>query len=215
MPSWFRGSKTNYEKSFEIRCGTGFRSMIEEQHKFSDCDRFENFVTQNTSEKIFHITRHINYCSIIQDGYIKGGINETSTWGTDSSFFCNLGCVCLINNKSSYRVDLSSEEGLTYYWKFPFADARFISRYCKDKVVYLILKDEISQDLISWQTWKDEEKLRERVVPYYEAGYKGNLPLSLVEKALVLELNFQEETGVVRQLELARLKCADKLHKSL
>lgn len=189
--------------------------MIKEQHKFSDCDSFENFVAKNTSEKIFHITQHVNYLSIIQDGYIKGGVNETSTWGTESSYFCNLGCVCLVNNKSSYRARLSSEESLTYYWKFPFADARFISRYCKDKVVYLILKDAISSDLISWQKWKDEEKLRERVVPYYEAGYKGNLPLSLVERVLLLELNFPDETGLACRLELARLKCVDKLRKSL
>lgn len=34
-------------------------------------------------------------------------------------------------------------------------------------------------------------------------------------KVLLSELNFPEEIGLARRLELARLKCADKLLKSL
>jgi len=156
--------------------------MIEENHKFIDSAVFAAFIEHATFEKIFHITRHHHYLSMLRDGYIRGGQNPERNWPTYSSFFVNMGCVCVTNNRQSYRVGMPESDAGWHSTSFRFSSANFISEYYGNTAVFLILSDEIEKELISWSLWKKQRKLSEKVIPYYEAGYKGNIPLSKIEK---------------------------------
>lgn len=179
--------------------------MKEEIYRFTDRESCRAFLEKVTAEKIFHITRYSHFRSIVCDGYVRGGKNPEQNWPSYSSLFTNMGCVCLINNKESYRIDMPKENASIHAGNFQFSSPNFVAGYYGLNPVFLILADNIAADLVSWKTWKDEERHRkEKVVAYYEAGYKGNLPISKIESALILELDFPEEGGLIGAFKAAR-----------
>jgi hypothetical protein len=184
--------------------------MNEERYKFVDRGACEIFIESVTAERMFHITRYDHYCAILRDGYIRGGKNLERNWPSYSSFFINLGCVCLVNNKKSYRMGMPESDVVLHATKFVFSSPNFVSDYYGNNPVFLILRDSVENNLLSWKLWKEQGKYREQVVPYYEAGYSGNIPVSEIEKAIVFDFEFPEETGRIAALKAAREKRAEK-----
>lgn len=184
--------------------------MKKETYRFTDRESCRIFLEKVTEERIFHLTRYNHFQSIVRDGYIRGGKNPERNWPSYSSLFVNMGCVCLVNNKMSYRTDMPKEDASLHAGKFLFSLPNFVEEYYSRNPVFLIATDDIEADLVSWKVWKDEERYREQVVPYYEAGFKGNLPISKIESALILELDFPEEGGLVAALKAARDEAINK-----
>ena len=97
--------------------------------------------------------------------------------------------------------------------KFVFTSPNFVSDYYGNNPVFLILRDSVETSLLSWKLWKEQEKYREQVVPYYEAVYSGNIPVSEIEKAIVLDFDFPEESGLIAAFKAAREKRDEKSYK--
>ena len=187
--------------------------MNDERHKFTDRGACQTFIESVTAERIFHITRYDHFCAILRDGYIRGGKNPERNWPSYSSFFINLGCVCVVNNKKSYRMGMPESDAVLHASKFVFTSPNFVSDYYGNNPVFLILRDSVESSLLSWKLWKEQEKYREQVVPYYEAGYSGNIPVSEIEKAMVLDFDFPEESGLIAAFKAAREKRDEKSYK--
>jgi len=184
--------------------------MNKEKYEFYNSADYAKFIEKVTSEKIFHITRYEHYLAILRDGYIMGGKNPEKNWPNYSSFFVNLGCVCVINNKKAYRAEMPKSEADLYSSNFNFSSLRFIAHYYGSTPVFLIFSDDMENELLSWKLCKEQNKLSEKVVPYYEAGYKGDIPLSKIEKAILLDLAAPEDAGLTGMLEIAREKRISK-----
>lgn len=174
--------------------------MKEEMHKFVNRSSFKAFIENATLEKIFHITRYKHYLSILKDGCIKGGKNPERNWKS-SSFFMNSGCVSVINNKKSYRPGMSEADADMYRSKFDFFSANFVSGHYENNAVFLILTDDVESELVSWKLCKAQNKLKETVIPYYEAGYLGDIPLSRIQYAILLDLAIPKSKGLAGILE--------------
>ena len=52
-------------------------------------------------------------------------------------------------------------------------------------IAILLFKPEIYPKLLSWEGCRNED-LRQMVVPYVEAGYFGPIPISLIEKVIIV-----------------------------
>ncbi len=179
--------------------------MKEVRQRFVDPEGFRGFIEGVTRERIFHITRRKHYLSILSDGFIKAGKNLERNWGA-SSFFMNSGCVSVINNKASYRIDMPEVDASLHRSKFDFSSASFVSGAYGSDPVYLILKDDTETELVSWKRCKEQHRLRETVVPYYEAGYPGDVLLEKVDCALLIDLAVPKGNGLAELLRRFREK---------
>lgn len=179
--------------------------MKEVRQRFVDPEGFRGFIESVTRERIFHITRRKHYLSILSDGFIKAGKNLERNWGA-SSFFMNSGCVSVINNKASYRIAMPEVDANLHRSKFDFSSASFVSGAYGSDPVYLILKDGAESELVSWKRCKEQNRLRETVVPYYEAGYPGDVSLEKIDCALLIDLAIPKGNGLAELLRRFRKK---------
>ena len=59
------------------------------------------------------------------------------------------------------------------------------------ELAYLFLSEEQYDRLVPWIRWKEEEgALSDKIVPYVEAGYPGNIPISSIEEVWRVTIAF-------------------------
>jgi len=177
--------------------------MRAKAYRFRDSVTYQTFIERETSERIFHITRYEHYLSVMRDGCLRGGMNPERNWSAPG-FFVNCGCVCLLNNKKSYREGMPEADAELNSTKFPFSSMSFIYSHYGNRPVFLIVNDSVESELISWKSCKEQNRLSETVVPYYEAGYKGNLPMSKIVKVLLIRLPAPPKGGLASLLAASR-----------
>jgi hypothetical protein len=132
--------------------------------------------------KVFHVTK-LNYLSsIIECGEIKTNIKGElpSTFGVYNNFFKNRNCVSLFD----YRPEPTEKINGFRHRCHPLQPARPPSV----GVAILFLSQKIYDDLVPWTKWKEENALREMIVPHVEAGYPGYIPLELVTEIIAVEI---------------------------
>jgi hypothetical protein len=136
--------------------------------------------------RVFHVTTRDAYARIRSDGAIKPNRNGELgfTFGqSEFSYFRNRGCVSLFDLRTATPEQV--EDSL---WKYYFLNPSF----SENRPVFLLLTDSCFDDLIPWSRANAEVGYREMFIPYVEAGYPGEIPLSLVERALLLEVAYPE-----------------------
>jgi hypothetical protein len=147
--------------------------------------------------RIFHVTYAKNLEKIKQTGYILVNLdcNLTTTFGnSQNSFFRKKGCVSVFDYESS-----TEEKWMEHMWKCnPLGPD-------KDALAFLFLTEEANANLIRWEEAK-HEWIAERVVPYVEAGYKGNIPLSNISEILIVKIKNDNTEGLAYKLKQARNK---------
>lgn len=128
--------------------------------------------------KVFHVTSLPNWNLIRQSGFIlpnPDGLLPT-TFGSHNSFFRKRGCVSVFD----YRVE-PPEDPINYKHRcHPLQPAQPDT----PGVAILFLHPDIYPKLLSWELCQDEVMLRERVVPFVEAGHRGPIPISLIESVI-------------------------------
>lgn len=139
--------------------------------------------------KVFHVTRLAYLPSIIECGEIRtnnDGVLPTTFGSSDNASFKNRNCVSLFD----YRPDPTEEIRDFRLRCYPFSPARPPN----GAIAILILKPEVYDNLIPWTLWKEENALREMVVPHVEAGYPGQISIDLVEEIISVEITEDPES---------------------
>jgi hypothetical protein len=133
--------------------------------------------------RVFHVTPRTTYPGIVSDGSIKS--NQTGCLGfttsqSEVSYFRTRGCVSLIDLRTTTQEQVN-DTLLRYYFLNPFSSP-------EDNPAFLLLKESEScfEQLIPWS----DASVGDMVVPYVEAGYRERIPLSLVERVLLLEITY-------------------------
>jgi hypothetical protein len=132
--------------------------------------------------RVFHVTKKCYWPELNASGEISPNNNgelETSFGSSKNSYFKNKGCVSVFDYRNIY-----GEEPQKHMYKCrPTSPLRADSG-----IAILIFKPEIYPKLQSWEEWKKGD-LGQMVVPYVEAGYFGSIPLSLVEKVIIVTIS--------------------------
>lgn len=133
--------------------------------------------------KVFHVTRLTYLPLIIECGEIRtnsDGVLPTTFGFSDNASFRNRNCVSLFD----YRPEPTEEIRNFRLRCYPFRPA-----YPPNGgIAILILQPNVYDVLIPWTLWKEENALREMVVPHVETGYPGPIPLNLVEEIISVEI---------------------------
>lgn len=128
--------------------------------------------------RVFHVTTLSAYASIISDRAIKSNQDAQYpfTYGqSKNSFFRNRGCVSFFDLREVSPEQMQETLGKYYFLNPPFTEGR---------PIYLFLNSLCFPQLLSWSLWKKQEAYREMVIPYVEAGFPDQVPLSLVDEVL-------------------------------
>lgn len=150
--------------------------------------------------KVFHVTSARNLFSIIESGVIRansdGSLN--SFFGNSANgYFRKLGCVSVFDYESPTDVEME----------------QFSSRCCplairrgETSLAFFYMSDQAKESLIRWCDVRNKWN-SERVVPYVEAGHKGDIPLKNVQNVKVIEL-LEDKDSIAYRLAKARLNRA-------
>ena len=136
--------------------------------------------------RVFHVSLLSNLPAILTAGAIQPNIDGTfdTTFGySTNSYFRNRGCVSIFD----WRTPPPDENYVYRCWPFP--------REVHGLAIF-ILSPAAYTDLLPWTRWKSDEALGEMIAPYVEAGYKGAIPLALIDE--VIEVVVQETSDPCR-----------------
>jgi len=148
--------------------------------------------------RVFHVTRRPFWEAIVTSGEIRpnaDGCLPTTFGSSSNSFFKNRGCVSIFDYRSP--ADETIREFRMRCWPFQPAMAG------GEGIAVLILKVSTYGNLVPWTKWKEENALREMVVPYVEAGHPGPIPLSEIEQVILLHVA-ENPTSLSARLRRAR-----------
>ncbi len=137
---------------------------------------------------VFHVTRLTYLPSIIKRGEVlpnRDGMLPTTFGFSDNAFFRNRDCVSLFDYRPVATEEIKDFRLRCYPFRPAFPP--------NGGVAILILQPTAYNVLIPWTRWKDENALREMVVPHVEAGHPGPLPLRLVAEIISVEIT--EDAG--------------------
>jgi hypothetical protein len=124
--------------------------------------------------RVFHVTTRKACRRILSDGAIKsneGGNFRFTFPQSKNSYFRKKGCVSVFDLRTVTQEVLEWELN-----KFPFLY----------KEAFLFLKDSCFERLIPWSHSPNEEV----VIPNVEAGYPGDIPVSLIERVLRVQQEY-------------------------
>jgi hypothetical protein len=133
--------------------------------------------------RIFHVTRLANLDSVLRDGRVRANCGGTlpPTFGSSTlSYFRQRGCVCLFD--LFHCTAEQQAEHLTSCW--PFSPATVDSG-----IAIFALAQSAYDSVITYSTAKADGALNEMIVPYVEAGFKGDLSLSLIDEVIEVEVD--------------------------
>lgn len=131
--------------------------------------------------KIFHVTSADNVPKIHKSNSLLPNTNckWISPFGnTQNGFFRLKGCVSFFD----YRK-YGSEKWLEHYHKCTPEQA--LDR-AKTIAIYILHEGEYL-NLISWEKWKEEIDLSQRVVPHIEIGFQGAVSLEYISELIVVK----------------------------
>ena len=136
--------------------------------------------------RVFHVTPRETYARILSDGAIRS--NQSGELGfsfpqSEVSYFRKRGCVCVLDLRvSPQQVDDALGK---WYFLNPFPP--------KNRLAFLLLKDGCYGELVSRSYTQGKVDWREFSVPYVEAGFPAEIPLSFVERVLLVDIEIPPE----------------------
>ena len=157
---------------------------------------FKKIILKKFKGKIFHITNEKNFKDILQSNailstnYIE---NPNTNWGseTNKSYFRTRNCVSVCDLFHNKDEDMILE---AMYYKYNFYSPSVV----KDKIAYyLILKEAIYNQCITWNALNQDEKLEKQIVPHLESGISNKILLSDIESIVKLVTTEQS----IREIE--------------
>jgi hypothetical protein len=146
--------------------------------------------------RAFHVSELSNLPAILTAGAIQPNTEGTlaTTFGhSKNSYFRNRGCVSVFD----LRTPPPDEN---FLWRCsPFSPARD-----PQGLAIFILSSAACADLLPWTGWKVEQAWGEMIAPYVEAGYRGLLPLTLIDELLEVVVVADDPDPLIATLLEAR-----------
>lgn len=130
--------------------------------------------------KVFHVTSLSAYKSILRDGAIRNNANGQFPFSyevSEKSYHRLRGRVSLIDLRN-ITIELVTTG------KYNFLNPRNTG----DNPVYLFINESLHAKLIDSTACGIETGYREKVVPLLEAGYQGDIPIDMIEGALIVTI---------------------------
>lgn len=154
-------------------------------------DEFRRIICNKLKGKVFHITDTYGYNSIIKSGMILHSNHSSiikTIWGSKDkmSYFRkrNYISVCDFYHNTNTKLLLKATNKYRIYSP---------NAVVNDNVAYyIILKERIYDQCISWEQWKIEKAFSEQIVPNLESGIKDKISITDIEYVIKLVTN--EET---------------------
>jgi len=131
--------------------------------------------------QVFHVTTKRAYARICRDGSIKSnqdGKLRSEYPQSAVSYFRKCGCVCIFDLRAA-TTEHVNDALLKFFFLSPFHRAN---------PVFLVFGDAAYEQLIPWSVSIPDEGYRAMVIPYVEAGYPGEVPLSLIDSVLIIDV---------------------------
>ncbi len=164
-------------------CGPGpAKNVMDEESLVIAAESLRTDLLPRLVGRVFHVTTREAYVRVRSDGVIKS--NQSGELGftfgqSRFSYFRKRGCVSVFDLRTATPEQIDDSLHKYYFLNPPFS---------KNRPVFLLLADACSEQLLPWSQSIPEEGARAMVIPYVEAGYPGEIPLSLVQCALLLEV---------------------------
>ncbi|MFZ2394942.1 MAG: hypothetical protein WAW09_01525 [Smithella sp.] len=144
--------------------------------------------------KVFHVTKEQNWPNISASGKLLPLPPEgkhVRTFGTNS-YFQQQGCICLFDYRSFYEAKPQKH----------FDKCLPTMPLTEDNPLrVLFLNPAYYNKLVSWSQWH-ENGISTNVVPYIEAGLRGEVPLSFFDEALIVTIT-EDKNSLAYQLREA------------
>jgi hypothetical protein len=144
--------------------------------------------------RVFHVTTRRAYAGIRRHGSIRSNQDGKLPFvysQSEASYFRKRGCVSVFDLRAATTEQINEALG-KYYFLDPFPD--------NDRPTFLILGQSCYERLISWRAAFDEEGHGAMVVPCVEAGYPSEIPLSLIDSALLVTIKREPRLQTIRRL---------------
>lgn len=122
--------------------------------------------------QVFHVTKVENWPKIIRADGLLPNLDDSfaTTFGSSkNSFFRRLGCVSLFD----WRDQPNEEIDVFRRRCWPFQAAKPGG----DGVIFMLAKQEIYGQLVSWKKWQEARAFDQMIVPFVETGFPGKLSL--------------------------------------
>lgn len=131
---------------------------------------------------VFHITTLASLPAILAAGSVSPNRDGSlpTAFGGGEGYFRKRGCVSVFDYRQT-----PPDDPLPYRSRCHPFQPLDVGR----GIAILVLKPTTYPSLISWEGWKKEEVWRQRVVPYVEAGFPGDLPLTEVAEVIQFEVD--------------------------
>ncbi len=154
--------------------------MISKSFRYSS-DRLDRDLLPRLRGRVFHVTSHTRWSSILADGEIKSGVagGLAPNGRYDNAYFRSKDCVSLCD------LRITTEEQIAmaldaYYFLNPEGRA--------SSPVFLFLSADHYSKLIPGSKQMEENALSKLVVPHIEAGYPGPVPLGAIAEAWLVNV---------------------------
>jgi hypothetical protein len=154
--------------------------------------------------QVFDVTTQRSFSGIRRSGSIKanqGGELAFTYPQSQNSYFRKKGCVCLFDLRLATAEQVDEALHKYYFLNPSFADNR---------PVFLILGQACRGGLIPWSESIPEEGCRAMVLPHVEAGYPSEVPLALIDWALVVQVKQESDLQRLRDARRRRLRAPNE-----
>jgi hypothetical protein len=143
--------------------------------------------------RVFHVTRRNVSEQILAEGVIQANANSElpTVFGSSNSFFRKRGCISFFDYRSATAEQIEAALGKCSPYHLPSSNPELLN---EPSVSYLFLSEAAQDRLISWSKWKEEEAYSDKVVPWVEAGYPGEVPLTFIERVLHVTIDYPTDS---------------------
>lgn len=159
-------------------------AYVDEEHTAALLERLQDAVFHLTTKAAFDQIRRDGF--IFHNRYLRFALNTAS----ENSFGRNRGWVCLFDLRGHSRVTIN--ETLTkYYFLEPSWFKRHKPQYTESNLAYLFLNPKVYREIVPNEmaaSVREETNRYEHYVPKTECWYPSDMPLTCVEKALLVRI---------------------------
>ena len=160
--------------------------------------------------RVFHVTRLAALAEILRAGEIRGNADRAlpTVFGSTNSYFRNRGCISFFDYRSASEAQIEEATGKCSPFRLPPVVEERDHLGTETKIAYLFLSPADHELLIPWTNWKVDEAYSEKIVPYVESGYPGSVPVSSIEEALCVTIEWPTDP-IADALRRGRRRCMD------
>lgn len=126
--------------------------------------------------RVFHVTTAAALPSILGAGKVSWDYGEPRY---PNAYFRSRGCLSVCDLRSLTEEEL--DDGLAKY--------TFVDPFTSEDPAFLFIDPQrLERPLISWREQRERRDFEKQVVPFIEAGFRGDLPVAYLESILIAKI---------------------------